>query len=80
VLGPRLAECSPWQDVYGQPAAKDLQRITVDGSANATNYVRFIVAGNADDGGRPRRRPLLTSSHVTGPVGRACLLPRSGDA
>lgn len=45
-----LAEGSPWLDIYGQPAADDLQRITVDGSANATNYVRFTVAGNGADG------------------------------
>lgn len=45
-----LAEGSPWLDIYGQPAADDLQRITVDGSANATNYVRFTVAGNSGDG------------------------------
>ncbi|HJV99902.1 MAG TPA: hypothetical protein VJ617_12510 [Arthrobacter sp.] len=45
-----LAEGSPWLDIYGQPAADDLQRITVDGSANATNYVRFTVAGNSRDG------------------------------
>ena len=45
-----LAEGSPWLDIYGQPAADDLQRITVDGSANATNYVRFTVAGNSADG------------------------------
>ena len=44
-----LAEGSPWLDIYGQPAADDLQRITVDGSANATNYVRFTVAGNSAD-------------------------------
>lgn len=42
-----LAEGSPWLDIYGQPAADDLQRITVDGSANATNYVRFTVAGDS---------------------------------
>lgn len=41
---------SPWLDIYGQPAADDLQRITVDGSANATNYVRFSVAGNSAEG------------------------------
>ncbi len=41
-----LAEGSPWLTVYGQPAADELERITVDGSANATNYVRFSVAGN----------------------------------
>jgi hypothetical protein len=41
-----LAKGSPWLDIYGQPAADDLQRVTVDGSANATNYVRFTVAGN----------------------------------
>lgn len=46
-----LAAGSPWLEVYGQPAADDLQRITVDGSANATNYVRFTVAGNSVDGG-----------------------------
>lgn len=45
-----LAEGSPWLDVYGGAAADDLQRITVDGSANATNYVRFTVAGNSADG------------------------------
>ena len=45
-----LAEGSPWLDIYGHPAADDLQRITVDGSANATNYVRFTVAGNSADG------------------------------
>jgi len=45
-----LAEGSPWLGIYGQPAADDLQRITVDGSANATNYVRFTVAGNGADG------------------------------
>ena len=45
-----LAEGSPWLDVYGQPAADDLQRVTVDGSANATNYVRFTVAGNSSGG------------------------------
>ena len=41
-----LAEGSPWLRIYGQEAADDLQRITVDGSANATNYVRFTVAAN----------------------------------
>jgi hypothetical protein len=46
-----LAEGSPWLNIYGQPAADDLQRITVDGAVNATNYVRFTVAGNSDDGG-----------------------------
>ena len=46
-----LAEGSPWLDIYGQPAADDLQRVTVDGSVNATNYVRFTVAGNSSDGG-----------------------------
>ncbi|WP_455835525.1 hypothetical protein [Pseudarthrobacter siccitolerans] len=45
-----LAEDSPWLEVYGQPAADTLQRITVDGSANATNYVRFTVAGNSASG------------------------------
>lgn len=45
-----LAAGSPWLDIYGQPAADDLQRITVDGSANAINYVRFTVAGNSADG------------------------------
>ncbi|MBD1539163.1 hypothetical protein HC749_13410 [Arthrobacter sp. S13_S34] len=45
-----LAAGSPWLEVYGQAAADDLQRITVDGSANATNYVRFSVAGNSDAG------------------------------
>lgn len=46
-----LAEGSPWLEVYGGSAgADDLQRITVDGSNNATNYVRFTVAGNGADG------------------------------
>jgi hypothetical protein len=44
-----LAAGSPWLDIYDQPAADDLQRITVDGSENATNYVRFTVAGNSSD-------------------------------
>lgn len=47
-----LAEGSPWLAVYGQDAATDnLQRITVDGSANATNYVKFNVAANNWQGG-----------------------------
>ncbi|WP_350005011.1 metallophosphoesterase [Pseudarthrobacter sp. WHRI 8279] len=46
-----LAAGSPWLEIYGQAEADDLQRITVDGSANATNYVRFSVAGNSADGG-----------------------------
>ncbi|MCO4255405.1 metallophosphoesterase [Pseudarthrobacter cellobiosi] len=45
-----LAEGSPWLAVYGQAPADDLQRITVDGSNNATNYVRFTVAGNGAKG------------------------------
>lgn len=45
-----LAAGSPWLDVYGLAGADDLQRVTVDGSANATNYVRFSVAGNSSDG------------------------------
>ena len=45
-----LAAGSPWLAVYGQPAADDLQRVTVDGSNNATNYVRFTVAGNSAEG------------------------------
>jgi hypothetical protein len=45
-----LAEGSPWLAVYGQDSADDLQRITVDGSNNATNYVRFTVAGNGAKG------------------------------
>lgn len=40
---------SPWLQVYGQDtAADDLQRITVDGSANATNYVKFTVGANSE--------------------------------
>ena len=46
-----LAAGSPWLEIYGQVAADDLQRITVDGSANATNYVRFTAAGNSADVG-----------------------------
>ncbi|WP_104174504.1 hypothetical protein [Arthrobacter sp. Y81] len=45
-----LAEGSPWLKIYGQEAGDDLQRITVDGSANATNYVRFTVAANGASG------------------------------
>lgn len=46
-----LAPGSPWLDIYGQEAAADdLQRITVDGSANATNYVRFTASGNSAGG------------------------------
>ncbi|WP_235506143.1 metallophosphoesterase [Arthrobacter sp. Leaf337] len=45
-----LAEGSPWLTIYGQEAADDLQRITVDGSANATNYVRFTVVANSATG------------------------------
>lgn len=45
-----LAQGSPWLDIYNQEAADDLQRITVDGSANATNYVRFTVASNSATG------------------------------
>lgn len=44
-----LAAGSPWLNVYGQPAADDLERITVDGANNATDYVRFTVAGNSSD-------------------------------
>ena len=43
-----LGDGSPWLQVYDQDAADDLQRITVDGSANATNYVKFTVAANSD--------------------------------
>jgi hypothetical protein len=45
-----LAAGSPWLDIYGQPAADNLQRITVDGANNAVDYVRFTVAGNSADG------------------------------
>lgn len=46
-----LAPGSPWLDIYGQAeAADDLQRVTVDGSANATNYVRFTTSGNSAGG------------------------------
>jgi hypothetical protein len=44
-----LAAGSPWLGIYGQPAADDLERITVDGAANATDYLRFTVAGNSAD-------------------------------
>lgn len=47
-----LAAGSPWLAVYGHAAAADqLQRITVDGSANATNYVKFRVAPNSSKDG-----------------------------
>ncbi|KAE8762306.1 hypothetical protein GB883_20065 [Georgenia thermotolerans] len=42
-----LAAGSPWLGVYGTPAADDLRRVTVDGAANATGYLRFTVAPNA---------------------------------
>ena len=42
-----LAAGSPWLDIYGSPAADNLQRITVDGANNAVDYVRFTVAGNS---------------------------------
>ncbi|MET4592202.1 hypothetical protein [Arthrobacter sp. 754] len=46
-----LAEGSPWLQVYGGVSGADnLQHITVDGSNNATNYVRFTVAGNSATG------------------------------
>ncbi|WP_320536566.1 hypothetical protein [Pseudarthrobacter sp. IC2-21] len=46
-----LAAGSPWLAVYGQDTGADqLQRITVDGSANATNYVKFHVAANSSPG------------------------------
>lgn len=45
-----LAAGSPWLDIYGSPAADNLQRITVDGANNAVDYVRFTVAGNSAAG------------------------------
>lgn len=45
-----LAAGSPWLAVYGQAPADHLQRITVDGANNATNYLRFTVAGNGAKG------------------------------
>ncbi|QDG89727.1 metallophosphoesterase [Pseudarthrobacter sp. NIBRBAC000502770] len=45
-----LAAGSPWLDIYGSPAADNLQRITVDGANNAVDYVRFTVAGNSAKG------------------------------
>lgn len=45
-----LAAGSPWLAVYGQAPADDLQRITVDGANNATDYLRFTVAGNGAKG------------------------------
>jgi len=45
-----LAAGSPWLAVYGQATADDLQRITVDGANNATDYLRFTVAGNGAKG------------------------------
>jgi hypothetical protein len=45
-----LAAGSPWLDIYGQPAADNLQRITVDGANNAVDYLRFTVAGNSSKG------------------------------
>jgi hypothetical protein len=55
-----LAAGSPWLAVYGRDAAADrLQRITVDGSANATNYVKFSVAPD-----RSKGREVLTWEKV----------------
>jgi hypothetical protein len=45
-----LAAGSPWLAVYGQAPADDLQRITMDGANNATDYLRFTVAGNGAKG------------------------------
>jgi hypothetical protein len=45
-----LAAGSPWLAVYGQAPADDLRRITVDGANNATDYLRFTVAGNGAKG------------------------------
>jgi hypothetical protein len=45
-----LAAGSPWLDIYGSPAADNLERITVDGANNAVDYVRFTVAGNSARG------------------------------
>ena len=45
-----LAEGSPWLDIYGSPAADNLQRITVDGANNAVDYLRVTVAGNSARG------------------------------
>lgn len=45
-----LAVGSPWLDIYGSPAADNLQRITVDGANNAVDYVRFTVAGTSAKG------------------------------
>ncbi|GAA1646124.1 metallophosphoesterase family protein [Georgenia ruanii] len=42
-----LAAGSPWLAVYGAAPADDLRRVTVDGAANATSYLRFTVAPNA---------------------------------
>jgi hypothetical protein len=54
-----LAAGSAWLDIYDQPAADDLQRITVDGSENATNYVRFTASRNNGAGA-----PVLTWKKV----------------
>lgn len=54
-----LAAGSPWLDIYDQPAADNLQRITVDGSENATNYVRFTASRNSGAGA-----PVLTWKKV----------------
>jgi len=54
-----LAAGSPWLDIYDQPAADNLQRVTVDGSENATNYVRFTVSRNSGAGA-----PVLTWKKV----------------
>ncbi|TDT79335.1 calcineurin-like phosphoesterase family protein [Arthrobacter sp. AG258] len=41
-----LAAGSPWLDIYGAPAADNLQRITVDGANNAVDYLRVTVSSN----------------------------------
>lgn len=54
-----LAAGSSWLDFYGVTTAADnLTRITVDGSDNATNYLRVTVTGGSRDHHRARRDVL----------------------
>ncbi|MDQ4491014.1 metallophosphoesterase [Sinomonas sp. ASV486] len=58
-----LAVGSPWLSKYGVTgSAHNLQRITIDGSAKATNYLRVDVAGNGSAG---KDQPILSWDRVS---------------
>ncbi|MGO4956922.1 hypothetical protein ACTQ49_06580 [Luteococcus sp. Sow4_B9] len=52
-----LAEGSHWLDFYGVEGSSELTRITVDGSQNNTNFLRFTV-------NRPRAEKVLSWEQV----------------